>query len=80
MANKCDIVKEDPAQRKVSMEEISNLVKYNGLIYVGESSAKEDINIKEVFETLLTDVHHTQKKFQQQKQEEALRLGQRTFI
>ena len=41
MANKCD--EED--ERKVSSAEVKEFAEREGLIYVGECSAKEDINI-----------------------------------
>ena len=44
-------------ERQVQREEIENFAKHNNLMFIGETSAKEDINIKETFETLLTKVH-----------------------
>ena len=50
----------------------------NNLVFVGETSAKEDINIKETFEELLKQVHVIQKQYREQKREQALKLGKRT--
>ena len=52
-----DLANEDPSCREVSVEEIEKFAEYNNLMFVGETSAKEDINIKETFETLLQAVH-----------------------
>ena len=58
VANKIDIVNKFPEERKVSREEIEIFAQYHNLLFIGETSAKEDINIKETFEGLLTKVHH----------------------
>ena len=59
VANKIDLINSDPANRQVSHQEIQEFVEQNNLIFAGEASAKEDINIKETFETLLHQVHKT---------------------
>ena len=53
LANKLDLIKEDPSQRQVSSEEIAQFAKCHNLVYNGESSALSDTNIKEVVEALL---------------------------
>jgi len=53
IANKYDLVMEDENQRAVSKLEIMKFVQDNNLLYIGESSALADINIKEVVETLM---------------------------
>ena len=57
MANKIDLVNAVPSSRKVTLDEIKTFCEYNNLIFIGETSAKEDINIKETFEALLHNVH-----------------------
>ena len=57
VANKVDLTNEDPGCREVSVEEIQKFAEYNNLMFIGETSAKEDINIKETFESLLQSVH-----------------------
>ena len=57
VANKIDLINEDPGLREVSIHQINKFCKDNGLIFIGETSAKEDINIKETFEGLLSTVH-----------------------
>lgn len=57
VANKIDLVEANPSTRKVSLDEIKAFCEYNNLMFVGETSAKEDINIKETFEALLHSVH-----------------------
>ena len=61
VANKIDIVEEDPSQRKVTLNEIKTFAQYNNLLFIGETSAKLDVNIKETFETLLQKVHERQR-------------------
>lgn len=61
MANKVDIAMKEPESRQVSLEEIKLFADTNDLLFVGETSAKEDINIKETFESLLMKVHQKQK-------------------
>lgn len=79
MANKVDIVSQDPAQRMIKKEEIEAFVEYNNIVWWAETSAKEDIMIKETFESLLKEIHKRQKHITEQKKYEALRLGKRTI-
>ena len=53
IANKLDLVMEDESSRKVSKVEIMKFANENDLLYVGESSALSDINIKEAVESLM---------------------------
>jgi small GTP-binding protein len=57
VANKIDLINKDPNLRAVSINEIKTFADYNDLMFIGETSAKEDINIKETFESLLQKVH-----------------------
>lgn len=57
VANKIDLVNANPSVRKVTLDEIKAFCEYNNLMFIGETSAKEDINIKETFEALLHSVH-----------------------
>ena len=77
VANKVDLTNEDPGCREVSIEEIQKFAEYNNLMFVGETSAKEDINIKETFETLLQSVHTEQRKYNQEEYRKALKLKSR---
>ena len=53
IANKYDLVKERPEERRVSQEEIQEYAEKENLLYIGESSALSDTNIKEVVEALM---------------------------
>ena len=53
IANKYDLVKERPEERKVTQEEIKEYAEKENLMYIGESSALSDTNIKEVVEALM---------------------------
>ena len=79
VANKVDLVNEDPNKREVSIEEIRKFAEYNNLRFIGETSAKEDINIKETFETLLQAVHMEQRELNEQKKIDAMRIGSKTI-
>ena len=57
VANKVDLVNEEPNLRQVAFDEAQTYAEYNDLIFLGETSAKDNINIKEVFEQLLCRVH-----------------------
>ena len=75
VANKIDLASDDPQERQVGYDEAVAYAKENDLIFMGETSAKENINIKEVFENLLCKVHWKQRVVQEQKKVEAWRLG-----
>ena len=79
MANKVDIAEEDPSLRQVTIEEAQKFAEYNNLLFMGETSAKDNKNIKETFEGLLCQVHWCQRVVQEQKKYEALKLGQKTI-
>jgi hypothetical protein len=46
-------VKDDPSHRAVSPEETRAFAEENDLLYIGESSALSDTNIREVVEALM---------------------------
>ena len=51
-----------------------NFAKENDLLYIGESSALADINIKEVVETLMERIFETQTKESERKLVESQKL------
>ena len=77
--NKTDICAEDASKREVSQEESEEFARKHNLVYLGETSAKDDINIKGVFEGLLSRVHWRQKDVQEMKKIEAVKLGQKVI-
>jgi len=48
-----DLIKEDEKLRAVSTEEVRQFAQDNDLMFIGESSALSDTNIKEVVEALM---------------------------
>ena len=54
IGNKSDILIADPSKREVPKEQAIQFAKNNGLIFIDESSALADINIKNVIEILIT--------------------------
>jgi predicted dinucleotide-utilizing enzyme len=53
IANKVDLVTEDPSKREVKESEAKEFAEENKLLYMGETSALSDINVKEVAEGLI---------------------------
>ena len=53
IANKYDLVVDDVSQRAVSKQEIEQFASENNLLFIGESSALSDVNIKEAVEALM---------------------------
>ena len=78
VANKVDLVNEDPNERQVTFDEAKTYAQYNDLIFLGETSAKDNINVKEVFEHLLAKVHWKQKIVKEERKVEAWKLGKRS--
>ena len=56
VGNKVDILFTDPGRREVLKEEATAFAKANGLIFLDESSALADVNIKNVIETLVEGI------------------------
>jgi hypothetical protein len=59
VANKLDLVQEDPNVREVSIAETKQFATDNNLLYVGDSSALSDTNIKECVEALMERIYET---------------------
>ena len=58
VGNKVDLVKEDPTLRQVPMEEAQEFAdKHSMILGFQESSAIEDINVKDIFQELLTKIY-----------------------
>ncbi|CDW72685.1 UNKNOWN [Stylonychia lemnae] len=89
IANKFDLVMENEQLRQVPKLEIMKFVQDNELLYIGESSALADINIKEVVETLMesnkfnikltfiSDIHEVQQKVQEKKVQNSMKLKEK---
>jgi len=56
IGNKVDIVISDPTKREVSKEAAIEFAKRYGLIFIDESSALSNINIKNVMEKLVISI------------------------
>jgi hypothetical protein len=56
VGNKADVASLTGYKRKVTMQEASDFSKENKLIWVGESSAQKNQNVKEIFETLFEEI------------------------
>ena len=57
VGNKCDLANLAPHRRQVKLEDAQKFAKDNGLLFLGESSAQNNINIKEVMENLFESKH-----------------------
>ena len=58
--NKLDLVQENPSLRQVSEEEARELAKELDLVPI-ETSAKANLNVNEVFESLVECIHRVRK-------------------
>ena len=65
MANKIDIVNEQPKMKRISSEQIEELAQRENLIYISECSAKTDTNIRESIEALIAKVHEVQSEVEE---------------
>ena len=68
IGNKLDIVKEDPSERKVRVEEAQEYARSNGMLFK-ETSAIQNENIEESFKSLLEEVHVKEKLHPSPKKE-----------
>lgn len=57
VGNKLDICEKNPLERKVSSERAMEFAKQNGLLFM-ETSAFTDINVRDVFETLVQEIYN----------------------
>lgn len=70
VGNKLDIVKENASERMVSEEEAQEFADKHKLLFQ-ESSAVADINVKNIFEDLLTKIYDVKSQsFTQENYEE----------
>ena len=56
VANKVDVLFTDPGKREVQKEQAAQFAKLNDLIFLEESSALADVNIKEVIESVAQSI------------------------
>lgn len=62
MPNKVDIVVKDPKLRQVTEEQIKDYARVNDLIYLGDCSAKDDINVTNTVDTLVKQIYFKKKR------------------
>ncbi|CAI2378164.1 unnamed protein product [Moneuplotes crassus] len=61
LPNKIDLISGNSEKRQVSEEQIVEFAKKNGLLYLGECSAKDDINVTETLDQLVFEIKEKQK-------------------
>ena len=61
MPNKIDLVSGSQFKREVSEEQIIDYARINNLIYLGECSAKDDINVSFTLDSLIKQIKEMQK-------------------
>ena len=68
VGNKLDLCEQRPAERKISTEKALEFARDNGLLFM-ETSAVQDINVRDVFELLVQEIYNV-KSIEQPKKEE----------
>jgi len=53
LPNKVDIINDDKQKRQVTEEQIRDYARINSLLYLGEWSAKDDINVTDTLDNLI---------------------------
>lgn len=61
VGNKLDICEKNPLERKVSNERAEEFANQNGLLFM-ETSAFTDINVRDVFETLVQEIYNVRSR------------------
>jgi len=62
VGNKSDIAALTGYKRKVTKEQAEKFALENNLVWVGESSAQKNTNVKELFDILLEEIYKVQSK------------------
>ena len=57
VGNKADVATLTGYKRKVTMQEAADFAKENKLIWIGETSAQKNQNVKEIFEELFESIN-----------------------
>ena len=69
VGNKLDAVNANPQKRKVPRQVAEEFAQKNGLLF-GEASAVDDVNVRELFENLLQEIHNVKQKESQKRMDE----------
>ena len=64
VGNKLDLCEKKPADRRVSTERAEQFAMENGLLFL-ETSAVEDVNVRDVFELLVQEIYNVKSREQQ---------------
>ena len=67
----------DENLRAVTKLETMKFASENDLLYIGESSALADINIKEVVETLMEKIHEMQQQVEEKRMQNSMKLKEK---
>ena len=60
VGNKCDIVESEPSRREIMTIKAQHYAKQNGLLFLAETSACLNKNVREVMETLFSKIYEKQ--------------------
>jgi GTPase SAR1 family protein len=82
VANKADTLQVNPNKREVPREAAEKFARDNNLIFVGESSALSNQNVKEVMETLLEKIYQVQNELVKKgkKREQNLKISEEELM
>ena len=61
VGNKLDICEKNPLERKVSQDRANEFAKQNEMMFM-ETSAFTDINVRDVFETLVQEIYNVKSR------------------
>lgn len=64
MPNKVDLVFDKKEKRQVTEEQIKDYARVNDLLYLGECSAKNDINVSTTLDALIKQIYFRKKRSQ----------------
>lgn len=73
VGNKLDLCEQRPAERKISTEKALDFARENGLLFM-ETSAVQDINVRDVFELLVQEIYNVKSREQPKRDEKSGRV------
>jgi Rab family protein len=73
VGNKLDLCEQRPPERKILTEKALDFARENGLLFM-ETSAVQDINVRDVFELLVQEIYNVKSREQPKRDEKSGRV------